>query len=326
MLEALAHNNTNAGGGYIVHHDEQRFIRGQALLKSTERHRATSWSAAAPKRAAAADPGPGPGARSPPMTRQGAVTRDGRGEIGHRDGDDAAGRELPPVVQAPKQRLEEIQQTLPEGVRVEVIYDRADLIGRPLRTVLTEPDRRRNPGRSWSCCCCWAAFRAGLIVALAIPLSMLFATNMMGSVGITASLMSLGAIDFGLIVDSSVIMVENCMRRISLNRRGRPHLQIVQDAAIEVRQADHVRPVHHRRGLSADPGPAGDRRKTVPAHGLDRTVRVGRFAAVCPLTLMPVLASLVLPRQMKEKEIWLVRLAQMALPADCRQLRSSIRC
>ncbi len=57
--------------------------------------------------------------------------------------------------------------------------------------------------------------RAGLIVALAIPLSMLFACNIMLGLGISASLMSLGAIDFGLIVDSSVIMVENCVRRLS---------------------------------------------------------------------------------------------------------------
>ena len=61
--------------------------------------------------------------------------------------------------------------------------------------------------------------RGGLIVALAIPLSMLFAANIMLATGVTASLMSLGAIDFGLIVDSSVIMVENCVRRLA--PRGR---------------------------------------------------------------------------------------------------------
>ena len=74
-------------------------------------------------------------------------------------------------------------------------------------------------------------------MALAIPLSMLFATNVMAATGITASLMSLGAIDFGLIVDSSVIMIENCMRRLSHNPQGRvARSKIIRDAAIEVRK------------------------------------------------------------------------------------------
>ena len=78
--------------------------------------------------------------------------------------------------------------------------------------------------------------RGGLIVALAIPLSMLFAANVMLATGISASLMSLGAIDFGLIVDSSVIMIENCVRRLAHEGGTRPKLEIVRDAAIEVRK------------------------------------------------------------------------------------------
>ena len=78
--------------------------------------------------------------------------------------------------------------------------------------------------------------RGGLIVALAIPLSMLFAANVMLATGVSASLMSLGAIDFGLIVDSSVIMIENCVRRLAHEGGTRPKLEIVRDAAIEVRK------------------------------------------------------------------------------------------
>src|SRR4029450_5873530 len=78
--------------------------------------------------------------------------------------------------------------------------------------------------------------RAGLVVAVAIPLSMLFATNIMLVTGITASLMSLGAIDFGLIVDSSVIMIENCMSRIAHSDGTKSHWEIIRDAAIEVRK------------------------------------------------------------------------------------------
>ncbi len=80
------------------------------------------------------------------------------------------------------------------------------------------------------------SFRAGLVVALAIPLSVLFATNLMHWFGITASLMSLGAIDFGLIVDSSVIMIENCIHRLSHNHEGRDRIQVIRDASIEVRK------------------------------------------------------------------------------------------
>src|SRR5690606_36898089 len=78
--------------------------------------------------------------------------------------------------------------------------------------------------------------RAGLIVASAIPLSMLFAVTLMQRVGIAGSLMSLGAIDFGLVVDSSVVMIENCVRRLSPDRSDRSRLEVVRDAAIEVRK------------------------------------------------------------------------------------------
>ena len=99
------------------------------------------------------------------------------------------------------------------------MYDRADLIQRTLHTVVHNSGRGRHSGDRR------AAAYAGELAGrtdrgLAIPLSMLFATNMMLATGMTASLMSLGAIDFGLIVDSSVIMIENCMRRICAQRRA----------------------------------------------------------------------------------------------------------
>ncbi len=79
--------------------------------------------------------------------------------------------------------------------------------------------------------------RAGLIVALAIPLSMLFAFSGMLRFGIAASLLSLGAIDFGLVVDSSIVMVENCVRKLSSGvPRGQTKLTVIRDAAVEVRK------------------------------------------------------------------------------------------
>ena len=75
-----------------------------------------------------------------------------------------------------------------------------------------------------------------MIVAAAIPLSMLFAFDLMTRFGVAGSLMSLGAIDFGLIVDSSVIQVENAVKRLAGDRSPRPQVEVVRDAAIEVRK------------------------------------------------------------------------------------------
>ncbi len=233
LFKRLENNNVTAGGGYVVHHGEQRFIRGQALLKTI---------ADIEQIVVHSD-----GSQSPillrdvadvaiaPMTRQGAVTRDGRGEAVTGLVMMLVGANSREVVVNAKARLEKIEETLPEGVTIEVTYDRAALINRTLSTVL----KNLTEGGALVILVLLfmlGSFRAGLVVALAIPLSMLFATNLMWATGITASLMSLGAIDFGLIVDSSVIMVENCIRRVSENHAGKPHAQVIRDAAIEVRK------------------------------------------------------------------------------------------
>src|SRR5262249_2646821 len=134
-----------------------------------------------------------------------------------------------------KERLKELQPSLPEGVKIELIYDRASLVERTLHTVLTN---LTEGGILVMVVLLFTlgSFRAGVIVALAIPLSMLFAANLMSATGITASLMSLGAIDFGLIVDSSVIMIENCIRRLSHAHDPATHDEIVLEAAVEVRK------------------------------------------------------------------------------------------
>ena len=120
--------------------------------------------------------------------------------------------------------------------------------------------------------------RAGLIVALAIPLSMLFAFSGMLRFGIAASLLSLGAIDFGLIVDSSVVMVENCVRHLAHGNSNGP-----QPAGDHPRrghrgpQADDVRRADHHDRLPADPHAGGRRGQAVPADGADGDLRPGRL-------------------------------------------------
>ncbi|MCC6510090.1 MAG: efflux RND transporter permease subunit [Pirellulaceae bacterium] len=233
LFRRLEANNNTSGGGYVIHHGEQRFIRGVSLLEnqadieSVVIRREGDGNPILLKDIAKVS--------IEPMTRQGAVTRDGRGEIVTGLVMMLIGENSRQVVQSAKERLKEIEVTLPDGVRLEVTYDRAALIGRTLKTVLTN----LTEGGMLVVVVLLLMLgnlRAGIIVALAIPLSMLFATNLMALMGVTASLMSLGAIDFGLIVDSSVIMVENCIRKLSQNNGDAKHVDVIRDAAVEVRK------------------------------------------------------------------------------------------
>ncbi|MDX1390423.1 MAG: efflux RND transporter permease subunit, partial [Acidobacteriota bacterium] len=152
--------------------------------------------------------------------------------------------------------------------------------------------------------------RAGLIVALAIPFSMLFAGTLMLEAGIAASLLSLGAIDFGLIVDSSVIMVENCARRVS-GRGDEPWMETIRDAALEVRKPTMYGeliimivflPILTLQGVEG---------KMFRPMALTMIFAL-LGSLILSLTLMPVLASLVLPRQVRERDPRIVRWAQRA--------------
>ncbi len=303
LFSRIENNNSIAGGGYVVHNHEQRFIRGQALLKNQSdienivvRHDPDSTPILVRDIAKV---------EIAPMTRQGSVTRDGRGEAVTGLVMMLIGENSREVVAASKERLKQIEKTLPEGIRLEITYDRSSLISRTLRTVLTN----LVEGGILVIIVLLVmlgSFRAGLIVALAIPLSMLFATNLMAATGITASLMSLGAIDFGLIVDSSVIMVENCIRRLSLNKEGKSHLAVIRDAAIEVRKptmfGELIIAVVYLPILALQ----GTEGKLFRPMALTVLFALAG-SLVLSLTLMPALASLSLPKKMSEKEIWLIR-------------------
>ena len=232
VLAALERNNTSTGGGYIVKNGEQRFIRGESQLGDVEDiEKVVVRSPAGGVPVLIRNIG---AVKIAPLVRQGAATRDGRGEIVTGMVMMIRGENSRRVVTAAKEKLEEIRHTLPVGVDIEILYDRSDLIARTLDTVL----HNLAEGGLFVIGVLLVLLgnvRAGLIVSLAIPLSMLFAANIMWAVGIPASLMSLGAIDFGLVVDSSVIMVENCVRRLGLAPPTASKLDVVRDAAIEVR-------------------------------------------------------------------------------------------
>jgi cobalt-zinc-cadmium resistance protein CzcA len=232
VLAALDRNNTSTGGGYVVKNGEQRFIRGEALLRGVEDiEKVVVRSPSGGVPVLIRDIGT---VAIAPLVRQGAATRDGRGEVVTGMVMMIRGQNSRRVVAAAKEKLEEVRAGLPRGVDLEILYDRSDLIGRTLDTVL------HNLAEGGLLVIgvllvLLGNVRAGIIVSLAIPLSMLFASNLMLAFGIPASLMSLGAIDFGLVVDSSVIMVENCVRRLGLAPPTTSKIDVVRDAAVEVR-------------------------------------------------------------------------------------------
>jgi cobalt-zinc-cadmium resistance protein CzcA len=127
--------------------------------------------------------------------------------------------------------------------------------------------------------------------------------------GITASLMSLGAIDFGLIVDSSVIMVENCIRRVAHHSEGKSHLEVIREAAIEVRKptmfGELIIAIVYLPILTLE----GTEGKLFRPMALTVLFALAG-SMILSLTLMPVLAYTSLPRKMEEKDVWLIRLVK----------------
>ncbi|MGE0327268.1 MAG: efflux RND transporter permease subunit [Polyangiaceae bacterium] len=167
--------------------------------------------------------------------RRGAATADGRGEVVLGLGFMLMGENSHELTQRLQQRLEVARGSLPAGAELVPMYERSDLVDQVLITV-------RNNLLEGALLVIAVLFiflgnvRAGLIVALAIPLSMLFAFNAMLRFGIAGSLMSLGAIDFGLVVDSSVIVVENAARRLSEAPSDKDVRDAVKEATLEVRR------------------------------------------------------------------------------------------
>jgi cobalt-zinc-cadmium resistance protein CzcA len=168
--------------------------------------------------------------------RRGAVTAQGEGEAVLGLGFMLMGEHSGELTRRLEARLDEVRRGLPAGVTVEPVYNRTYLVDEVLRTVRTS----LLEGAGLVVLVLFVflgSVRAGLVVALTIPLSMLFAFGLMLPAGVVGSLMSLGALDFGLVVDSSVIVVENAERQLALARnRGRRVIDVVREAAVEVRK------------------------------------------------------------------------------------------
>ena len=232
VATALRRNNANVVGGVLNRGGEAQIVQGVGLATSVrdlEDIVIAAQDGAAIRIADVAHVEEGH------EIRRGAVTAEGRGEAVLGLGFMLMGENSRELTRRLEERLEEVQASLPKGVRLTPVYSRTKLVDSVLRTV-------RDNLLEGALLVVAILFiflgnlRAGLIVALAIPLSMLFAFNAMLQFGITGSLMSLGAIDFGLIVDSSVIMVENAARRVAEDTTGRSVRNVVRDAAVEVRK------------------------------------------------------------------------------------------
>lgn len=168
-------------------------------------------------------------------TRRGATTYNGQGEAVLGLGFMITGENPAGVTARLSERLAKVSENLPEGVSAVPVYERTDLVNRVLSTV----KHNLLYGALLVVAILFlflGNLRAGLIVASAIPLSMLFAFDLMSRVGIAGSLMSLGAIDFGLAVDNAVIQVENSVRRLASAGKGANRLTVIRDAILEVRK------------------------------------------------------------------------------------------
>src|SRR5215831_12912772 len=155
--------------------------------------------------------------RLSPMVRQGFATQDGKGEIVIGVAMMLIGENSRVVADRVKNKLADLQRTLPPGVHIEPLYDRTDLVRRTIGTVT----RNLVEGGLLVIAVLLlllGSLKGGVMVSLAIPLSMLAAFAGMVQANISGNLMSLGAIDFGLIVDGSVVMVENILRRLGHRR------------------------------------------------------------------------------------------------------------
>jgi cobalt-zinc-cadmium resistance protein CzcA len=305
VFRALETNNLNVGGGYIVQAGELHLVQGVSLTTDLEEIGNIVIAAQGGVPIRVRDVGE---VREGHEIRRGAATANGEGEVVLGLGFMLMGENSHEVTSRLRERMDEIRTMLPEGVEVRPVYERTELVDEVLETV------KENLFEGALLVVAVLFFlvgdlRAGLIVASVIPLSMLFAVNGMVRFGIAGSLMSLGAIDFGLIVDSSVIMVENSVRRLGGRRDSRSVLETVREAALEVRKptmygeliiAIVFLPVLTLEGMEG---------KLFRPMALTLLFALGG-SLVLSLTLMPVLASLVLRGRMQNRENPIMRVAK----------------
>ena len=229
LFVALQDNNENTGGAYIENNSNSYFIRGVGMVNSIDE---------IGKIPVKNNPNGIPilvrdvaNVKIGNAVRYGALTYNGEGEVVGGIVMMLKGENSAEVVKNIKERMKIIQKSLPEDITIEAYADRTDLVGRAISTV----EKNLAEGALIVVLVLvlfLGNFRAGLIVASAIPLSLLFALGMMDLFGVSANLMSLGAIDFGLIVDGSVIIVEATLFRLAMVNKGKTLTQSQMDEEV----------------------------------------------------------------------------------------------
>jgi heavy metal efflux system protein len=314
VIEAVENNNANAGGGFIVKGAEQLLVRGVGVVKDADEIgqivvAAEHGTPVLLRDVANIVEGGGP-------LRQGAATHEGRESI---LGTTMMlkGANSRTVSQAVDARVNDIRTQLPPDVKLETVYNRTDLVDATIHTV----EKNLLEGGvlvivvlllllgNW---------RGALIVATVIPLAMLFAVIGMERFGISANLLSLGAIDFGLIVDGAVVMVENTVRRLAEARehagRTLTRAEVTENVLVSAKEVGApitfgvaiiilvYLPIMTLTGVEGK-----------MFRPMAYTVALALFGAlILTLTLIPALCALGLSRNTREKDNVLLRAADRA--------------
>lgn len=235
VISAIENNNSVAGGNYLEHNREQYIVRGFGQISKKEDIQNIIVARINNKPIFIRDIAQ---VELGKQIRQGGVTKDGKGEVVTGIVMMLRGGNGRKVISNIEERIASVNKSLPEGVQIEKFYDQSDLIGRTTSTIST------NLIEGGFLVIAVLLLLLGeitgaLIVAMVIPLSMLFAFIGMQNFGLAANLMSLGAIDFGMVVDGSVVMVENIVSR----RQKRPKEDKDIDDTVEKAAKQVVRPI-----------------------------------------------------------------------------------
>lgn len=229
IIDTLNRNNQNAGAGFIERNGEQWLVRSPGQLKTLEdiKQLVITRRDDAPVRISDVAE-----VRYGKELRTGAATQDGR-ETVLGTAFMLLGENSRTVAKLVAERLQAINPSLPEGVEAVALYDRTSLVDKTIATV----QKNLFEGAVLVIAVLFALLgniRAAFITALVIPLSMLFAISGMAANRVSGNLMSLGAIDFGLIVDGAVIVVENALRRLGLAQKHLGRLLTLEERLKEV--------------------------------------------------------------------------------------------
>lgn len=308
LTEGLRKNNDNRGAGFLEHNGQQLLVRSEGQLKTIEdiEQVVLKTHASSPVRVKdVAEVAVGSSLRS------GAATSNGN-EVVLGTAMMLKGGNAQQVARRFAQKLKDIKPSLPPGIVINTVYDRTTLVNKTIHTVQTN----LLEGALLVMVVLFVMlghFRAALLTAAVIPLSMLATVFGMVKTGVSANLMSLGALDFGLIVDGAVIIVENCIRRLAMAQSEENRVLAIQQRLVVVFQATQevikpalfgifiitvvYIPIFSLSGVEGK-----------MFHPMAATVVMALLAAMLlSLTVVPALVAILLNNRISEKENRIVR-------------------